>query len=360
MRMVAGKLARMVAAIVIVSFLTFVLSKALPGDPSLIVLGTQANAFVPCASGPHDTTSGAADCSGVPKDRIVQEGAVGPPPTLSKCTAAECITERDQFRHIHHLDEPVLKQYFLWAGGALHGDFGTTFEASPQPVAHELSQAMPVTIQFVLLAEVLSLILAVPIGVFAAYRENRLGDKVATGASFVALAIPNFVLAIFMVTLLVVNLKWLPLLYTSWSQDPVKNIQSLVIPVIALSAGTIAVFVRLLRSDMIATLQEDFILMARAKGMPPMRILFRHALRPSSFSLLTVAGINLGALIGGTVIVENMFQANGLGLLLVTSIYTRDYPVIQAVVLIVSAVFVAVNVLVDILYSLLDPRIRHA
>ena len=363
MKMVAGKLGRMVAAIFIVSFLTFALAKALPGDPALIVLGTSSGTMIPCATNPGPSTANdttVADCRGIPHSKLHPRGAVGPAPLVQKCEAVRCVLARDQFLHQHHLDLPIIRQYAQWVGGALHGDFGTTYDAAPERVSHQIAQALPATIELMILAELVALLFAIPLGVYSAYRENKLGDKVATGFSFLALAIPNFVLAIFLVLFFVVALGWLPLLYTPWSQDPVKNVKSIIIPVIALAAGTIAVFARLLRSDMIATLQEDFILMARAKGLPPMQVLFRHALRPSSFSLLTVAGINLGALIGGTVIIESMFVVNGLGYLLIAAIEARNFPVIQAVVLLITAVFVIINVLVDIIYSLLDPRIRHA
>ncbi len=354
---IIGKLSRMLGAIVIVSILTFGMTKLLPGDPTYIVLGANAGAMLNCGS----TVEGATlDCSKYPAPMVVPRGTKGPAPLMSVCGSERCITAGDRLRHDLAYDQSVPKQYIRWASHALQGDFGQSYTPPEQPVSTKLARALPTTLELMILASIVSIVLAIPLGIYGAYRENTFGDRVSTGVSFFLLAIPNFVLALYLIAIFAVSLHWLPITNSPLSEGVVKNLKSQVMPVLALSAGSIAVFARLLRSDMIATLHEDFILMARAKGLPPWRILFQHALRPSSFSLLTVVGINLGTLIGGTVILEVMFAMDGIGKLMVTAISTRDYFVVQAVVLIISVTYVAVNVLIDILYTLLDPRIRHA
>ncbi len=354
---ILGKLGRMLGAIVIVSMLTFGMTKLLPGDPTFIELGSNAGSMLACGSTVEGKT---LDCKNYPAQNVVPRGTKGPPPLEDVCDADQCITAGNRLRHDKAYDKPIPVQYAKWAGNALHGDFGEAIGPPPERVSTKLSRALPPTLELMLLASLASILIAIPLGIYGAYRENRLGDRVATGVSFFMLAIPNFVLALYLIALFAVTLHWLPLTFSPLKEGLADNLKSQVMPVLALAAGSVAVFARLLRSDMIATLHEDFILMARAKGLPPWRILFQHALRPSSFSLLTVVGINLGSLIGGTVILEVMFAIDGVGKLMVTAISTRDYMVVQAVVLIISVTYVVANVLIDILYNLLDPRIRHA
>lgn len=354
---VAGKLLRFVGALVAVSFLTFVLSHQIPGDPTVIILQNTSSKMIPCGS---VFLGNNLNCAKIPSSKIHPRGAVskGAPP--STCEAAKCVVATDVVRHQLHLDQPVIVQYFRWAGGAIHGDFGYTFESQPKPVWPTITHALPPTLELMIMATIISLVLALPLGIYSAYRENRLGDRVTTSASFLFLAVPNFVLAIFLILIFVSSLGWFQSVYASSSDGIMKNISTLLIPAVALAMGTAAVYLRLLRSDMIATLQEDFILMARAKGLPTWRVLIQHALRPSSFSLLTVFGINVGTMVGGAVIMEVMFSIPGIGTLLTKSIYLRNYPTIQAIVVVIAAAYVAANVLVDILYTVLDPRIRHA
>lgn len=357
-RSILGKLLRFCGALVAVSFLTFLLSHQIPGDPTVIILQSAVSDMVPCGS-PY-LGSPALDCAKYPAATVRPKGAVGPGSRAQVCEAAKCMVASDIVRHDLGLDQPLLKQYFKWAGHALHGDLGISYDKLPVPVWPSISQAMPPTLELMILAEVLSLLIAIPLGIYSAYRENRVGDRVVTGASFLFLAIPNFVLAIFLIVIFVSWMNLVTTVYAPTSSGLWTSFKTVLIPAVALAMGVSAVYIRLLRSDMIATLQEDFILMARAKGLPPWRILVQHALRPSSFSLLTVAGINVGALIGGTVIMEVMFSIPGIGTLLTKGIYTRNYPIVQGVVVVIAAGYVAVNVLVDILYSVLDPRIRNA
>lgn len=357
-RSILGKLLRFCGALIAVSFLTFLLSHQIPGDPTVIILQTGVSDMIPCGS-PY-LGSPALDCSKYPASTVRSKGAVGPGSRAQVCKANTCMVAADIVRHNLHLDEPLLKQYVRWAGRAVHGDLGLSYDSLPVPVWPSITQALPPTLELMVLAMILSLVIAIPFGIYSAYRESRIGDRIVTGASFLFLAIPNFVLAIFLIVIFVSTMHLVPTVYASTSDGLFNNIKTLIIPAFALAMGVSAVYIRLLRSDMIATLQEDFILMARAKGLPPWRILVQHALRPSSFSLLTVAGINVGALIGGTVIMEVMFSIPGIGTLLTKGIYTRNYPIVQGVVVVIAAGYVAVNVLVDILYTVLDPRIRNA
>ncbi len=355
---IGSKLLRFVGAVIAVSFFTFLLSHQIPGDPTVIILQSNVSKMVPCGS--QFLGQESVDCAALNPAVVHQRGetSTGSPPSV--CEAAQCVIAADIVRHQLHLDESIPKQYLRWVSSAVHGDFGVTFEATPTPVWPSISHALPPTIELMLMATIIALVLAIPLGIYSAYRENKLGDRVTTGASFLFLAIPNFVLAIFLILVFVSTLGWVSSVYVPTSEGIVNNIKSLLIPAFALAMGISAVYLRLLRSDMIATLQEDFILMARAKGLPTWRVLLQHALRPSSFSLLTVFGINVGALVGGAVIMEVMFSIPGVGTLLTKSIYLRNYPMIQAVVVIIAAAYVAINVFVDILYTVLDPRIRHA
>jgi peptide/nickel transport system permease protein len=205
------------------------------------------------------------------------------------------------------------------------------------------------------------LAVAVPLGILSAYRADTWFDKSVNTIAFGFLSVPNFIFAVLLVFLFSIELGWLPATgYEAWSEGAYEHFRRMILPTVALAASQVAVYMRLLRTDMIATLQEDFIGVARAKGMPTRRILLRHALRPSSFSLLTVAAITVGQLIGGTIVIERIFAIAGLGSLIIESIFTRDYLVVQGCIVIVAVGFVLVNFIVDILYAVLDPRIRHA
>jgi peptide/nickel transport system permease protein len=310
---IASKLARLVAALFAISVLTFLLTQLLPGDPACQVLGPRCSDKVALANVQHDL----------------------------------------------HIDKPLPVQYEKWLGGVLHGDLGRAY-SNNQRVSQILSQRLPVTLELLVLAQLLALIVAVPIAVYSAYRQDGVFDRSVTTASFGVLSIPDFVLAVFLVFLLAVKFHAFPATgFTHLSDSVSQNLRSMFLPSVSLALPLAAVYIRLLRSDMITTLREDYILMARAEGLPPRRILFRHALRPSSFSLLTVFGINMGALIGGALIIEFLFALPGVGLKLVDSIFRRDYLVVQGFVLVIATGYVLVNFLVDLLYTVLDPRTRH-
>jgi peptide/nickel transport system permease protein len=259
------------------------------------------------------------------------------------------------------LDKPIVTQYREWLGRALQGNLGKSFLAPFPPVARIVGAALPVSLELALLGEIIALLIAIPVGVWAGYKEAGTFDRISGGLSFAFLSVPVFVTSLILALVFAFDIRLLP--RTGWirltsSAGVVQNLRYALLPSIALALPLAAVYTRLLRTDMSQTLREDYIQVARAKGLSIRRVLFRHALRPSSISLLTISGVSLGFLIGGTVIVETIFGLPGLGRILVTAVASNDYPLVQGIVLVLAVAYVFVNVLVDLLYSVLDPRIR--
>jgi peptide/nickel transport system permease protein len=257
------------------------------------------------------------------------------------------------------LDRPIWEQYGIWLWGVLHGDLGRSFRTG-ETVLAAVTDRLPVSLELMVIVVLTALLIAIPLGVLCAVKSGSALDRFLTGLAFGKLSLPSFMVAILLIYLFAVELNWLPA--TGWvpfHEDPVGNLRSFILPALTLAFAEWPVLMRVLRSDMIATLQEDYIAMAKAKGLRPARILLVHALKPSSLTLVTVAGINIGRLIGGALIVETIFALPGIGRLLVGAIYARDFIILQGVVLFVAAGFVIVNFIVDMLYAVLDPRIRH-
>lgn len=312
---VAGRLVRLVVTLLAVTFFTSMMFELLPGDPALAVVG--------------------ADTFNVTPERV------------------------EEARRELDLDEPAPVRYAHWLGDAVTGDLGSSFRTR-QPVADAITDRLPVTLQLMVMAQLLALGFALLVAPLAALHPGRIYDRATTTLSFGLLAVPTFIGGLIVVYVVAVQLEWLPATgYTRFGDDPADNIRSLLLPAIALAAPEAAVYARLLRSEMVTTLQEDYILMARANGLPTWRILLRHALKPSSFSLLTIMGISIGTLIGGSVIVESLFGLPGLGRLAVDSVTNRDLVMVQGVVALVTVGFVLVNFLVDLLYVVADPRVRR-
>jgi peptide/nickel transport system permease protein len=208
-------------------------------------------------------------------------------------------------------------------------------------------------------AQLFALIFAIPLGIWTAQRARSKIDRAVSATAFGLIAVPNFALGLVLAYYVGVVLNWVPPTgYTPFGEDPVEHFRRMVLPTISLGLGQVAIYMRLLRSDMIATLQEDFILMARAKGISPRRVLWRHALRPSSLTLLTVAALNVGALIGGSVVIEQVFAIPGIGFEIASAILSRQYIALQSLVAIVAVGYVLINFFIDFLYTVLDPRIR--
>jgi peptide/nickel transport system permease protein len=270
--------------------------------------------------------------------------------------------QKDALRENLGLDDPVWQQYGRWIGDFVTGDLGGYYSVTGErPVMDRVRDSLPVSLQLMVYAQVLALVIAIPAGVITAYKAGTRADKAANATAFGMLAIPNFALALVLAYYVGVEFGWLPVSgYVKPSEDVVEHIRRMILPTVALAVGQVAVYMRLLRSDMIATLQEDFITMAKSKGVSPRRVLWRHALRPSSLTLLTVAGLNVGTLIGGAIIVEVIFSMPGVGTLLYEAIQARQYIALQSLVALIAVGYVLVNFLVDVLYAVLDPRIRHA
>ncbi len=275
-----------------------------------------------------------------------------------------------EVRHDLGLDKPLYEQYVNYLGQVATLDLGRDY-GSGRPVTDTLKTALPVSLQLMLYAQILALAFAIPLGVFTAYRAGSRADRGLNATAFGLLAMPNFVLGLLLSFVVGAQLKWLPsvgytpgwldqLFDSSRKMDLGPHIESMILPSATLAVGQIAVYMRLLRSDMIATLQENFITMARSKGISDRRILWRHALRPSSITLLTVAGLNVGTLIGGAVVIEVIFNLGGMGKAIVFALNQKQYVTLQSLILVLAALFVLVNFLVDALYTIVDPRIRRA
>ena len=276
-------------------------------------------------------------------------------PAIAEGTGEENARLREEARAEFHLDDPFVVRYGLWLSDIAQGDFGRSFQNGTS-VSTLVGQAMPITIQLMVLAQIIAIGVSIPWALATASRAYKPSDRVSTIVSFGMLGIPVFALSVAMFWLFSVRLDIFP---TRYSDDSFfDRIWSLTLPAVVLAVPLIAVYQRLLRTDLISTLQEDFIAMARAKGMSKWHILFRHALRPSLFSLITVFGIQTGALIGGSLVVETYFTLPGIGAAIVEAIIRDDFPVVLAVVVIITVIFVVTNFFVDLLYSVLDPRVR--
>ncbi|WP_028584415.1 ABC transporter permease [Desulfogranum mediterraneum] len=261
-------------------------------------------------------------------------------------------------RHEMGLDAPVIVRYFCWIKGAARGDFGFSL-ITREPVWDTLVERLPVTLELLLFAQMMALTLAIPAAMICASRPGGTIDRILTTVGFASLSIPSFVMAILLVFFFVLQLQWLPATsFEPLSNGLAANIRSLLLPGLSIALVEWVILFQVLRSDLITTLGEDFILMARSKGLSSTQVLFRHALRPSSLNLLTVVGLQMGNLIGGALVVETIFALPGIGRLLLTAIYTRDIFMIQGCVLWITLGYVVVNLFVDLLYAALDPRIR--
>ena len=238
------------------------------------------------------------------------------------------------------LDRNMLVRYVAWLGHVAGGDLGSSY-ITQEPVLEAILSRLPVTIELMLLVQFFALIFAIPAGIFSAYRPQSVGDKTLTSTAFATMSMPVFVMAIVLIYFFALKLRWLPATgYVPLSDGLWPNIRSLLMPALSIAMVEWVVLMRVLRSDMIATLQEDFILMARSKGLSAYHILFRHALRPSLFTLITILGMQIGHLIGGALIVETIFALPGIGRLLVAAIYGRDFIMVQGCILFISVAYV--------------------
>ena len=312
--MIAGRLVRLVMTLLVVSFLCFVMTNLLPGDA--------INALIPIEA---------------QQDREFVE----------------------QVREEWGLNDPMLVRYGRWLGDAVQGDLGRSF-VTGRPVMDEIAPRLPITGELMAVTVVLALLIAVPLGVLSAYKEESKLAQSLSGAAQLGLSIPAFVLGLILIFVFAVKLRWLPA--TGWtriSNSVTGNMRTVALPAISLAVAEAAVYMRVVRSDMIATLQENYILAARAKGLKDRFILFRHGLRPSSLTLITLVGLNLAGMIAGTIAIERLFAIPGLGWRLFGAIFQRDYMMVQGITVLIAAFYVLVNAVVDFLYMAIDPRIRR-
>ena len=257
------------------------------------------------------------------------------------------------------LDRPIVIRYFSWLGNAFQGELGKSYQTG-QLVSDAIGLRLPITLQLLLMAQFLAVLFAIPAGILAAYRAGKVTDRFVTTLTFAFLAAPSFIIAIVLAFLFAVILNWFPATgYVPFSEDPIENLRSFTLPALALALIEWPILSRVLRNDLIETLQENFISLAKAKGLSNIYILLRHALRPSSFTLITIVGIQLGNLISGAVIVESIFALPGIGTLLVSSIHAREILMVQGIIAVLAVAYVTINLAVDILYGALAPRIRQ-
>jgi peptide/nickel transport system permease protein len=262
-------------------------------------------------------------------------------------------------RDKYGLDDPLPVQYVRWIGLALQGDLGT--DTRGLPVTETIVTRLPLTLELAGLAILIGAVIGIPAGVIAAVRRGKASDYVATTTALLGLSVPHFWLGLLMIIVFAVNLNWLPAGgYVSFRDDPLGNLEHMLMPAVVLGTGLSAVLMRQMRSDMLTTLGADYVRTARAKGLSEWSVVGKHALRNSLITITTVIGLQLGALISGAVVTEQIFGIAGFGRLTVDSIAQRDYALLQGVVLVAAAGYVVVNLLVDVTYSLINPRIRVA
>ncbi len=308
----ARQVVRLVVVLFCVTLLTYMIVNILPGDVAIVILGNLAT--------PEDIAGLRADLG---------------------------------------LDRPMLVRYFDWLGSALSGDLGRSYR-NGEPVVQAIIDRLPVSLQLMVMAQLVALGIAIPVALLSVRRPGGLFDRISASAAFGFLAMPNFMLGIVLIYLFSVSFDLLPATgFTPMSEGLWDNFESMILPSLTLGLIEWTVLMRVLRSDLLTTLKEDFILLARAKGLPPWRVLLQHALRPSSFTLITILGLNIGGLIGGAVIVEQIFALPGVGRLLLGGIFNRDLILVQGTVAFIAVGFVVINFLVDMLYAVLDPRVRH-
>jgi peptide/nickel transport system permease protein len=267
---------------------------------------------------------------------------------------------RAELRAKYGLDQPIYVQYARWLGQIAQGEFGSSLRNN-EPVLGTIMRRLPLTVELAVLSVLASAIVAIPLGVVSAMKRNSMLDFVVRLVAMVGLSVPNFWLAAMLLLFTSVVFRWQPSLrLVPFWEDPLTNLSQLWMPVLALSLALMAVVMRMTRSSMLEVLRQEYMQTARAKGLLPRVIMLRHALKNALIPVVTVLGIQMGALLGGTVIIEVIFGLPGLGRLLVDAISNRDYPMLQGTVLFIAAMFVVVNLVVDLTYAMIDPRIRYS
>lgn len=268
--------------------------------------------------------------------------------------------QRERVRKSYGLDDSQPVQYVKWMGHLLQGDLGNSLRTK-RPITTELRLRLPVTIQLTLMAGILGTVPAILIGVLAAVKRNSWLDYGATIATLLGISVPNFLLATLLVLLFSFKLKWLPPIgFRPLADDPIQNLKTMILPAISLSMPLAAVMMRNTRSAVLEAMSQDHVRTARAKGLASRTVLVRHVLRNASIPIITIGGIQIAGLLGGTVIIETIFGLPGVGRYVYEAISGRDYPVVQGVTLVISTIFVLISVIVDVLYAFMDPRLRSS
>jgi peptide/nickel transport system permease protein len=297
--------------IVLISIFVFALQKLLPGDPVLALAGEERNPEV-----------------------------------------LELLREK------YNLNEPIPYQYAYWIGGIFQGDFGISLRTN-QPVLELIGEKLPVTIQLAIMAIVIAVLIGIPAGIVSAVRKGTAIDYAANFVALSGLSIPNFWLGILLILLVSVKLQWLPASgYLPLSEDPLRSLQTMIMPAFVLGTGLAAALMRHTRSAMLGVLTADYVRTARAKGLLERAVILKHALRNALTPIVTISALLFGELLAGAVLTEQIFTIPGFGKLIVDAVFNRDYAVVQGVVLCTAVAFIFMNLLADVAYVLLNPRLR--
>ncbi len=309
-----ARLGQIVPTLILVSVLVFCLQQLMPGDPALVLAGEER----------------------------------GDPRVLA------------QIRAELWLDRAAPVQYLHWVGNVLRGNLGFSWRTR-QPVTELIGQKLPVTAQLGAMAFVIAVAIGVPAGVVAAVKRNSAWDYLANAVGLAGLSMPNFWLGIMLILLVSVHLGWLPPSgYVPLSEDAGQSLATTIMPAFVLGNAIAAVLMRHTRSAMLSTLDQDYVRTARAKGLSRSRVVLRHALRNALIPVVTLGALELGTLLSGAVLTEQVFSIPGFGKMVVDAVFNRDYPVVQGVVLVTALLFILLNLLADILYVLINPRLRRA
>ncbi|RWR05348.1 ABC transporter permease [Paenirhodobacter populi] len=257
------------------------------------------------------------------------------------------------------LDKPVFVQFFYWLDQLRQGNFGTSLHSN-KPVAEMIAARVGPTLSLAVTTMTFSILVAIPLGVYAAWARGRLSDRLVMTLAVMGFSTPVFVTGYMLIYLLSLKAGWFPVQgFASLASDPIRFARTITLPTLALSTVYIALIARISRSSVLEILGEDFIRTARAKGVPERSVFLRHALRNAAVPIITVIGSGAAFLIGGVVVAESVFNIPGLGRLVVESVLARDYPLIQSLILLLSVIYIGINLVIDLLYTLFDPRIRY-
>ena len=266
---------------------------------------------------------------------------------------------REQLREIYGLDRPYVVQYLDWIGGVLRGDFGESIRTG-EPILPQILTRFKVTAELTILAAIISCIIAIPLGILAAVKRNSMADRFVRVFALLGVSVPNFALSILLILFLSLVFNYFsPLGYVGFFEDPIRNLQIMILPASILGVSIAGSVMRMTRSSVLEVLRQDFVRTVRAKGASERVAIFRHVLRNALIPIITLVGMQIGSLLGGAVIVEQIFSLPGLGQMTLTGINQRDYPVVQGCVLFIAFVYVLVNLVTDLLYSYIDPRISY-